>query len=155
MKADEPSVRRPPEVEAEEILAVSRRALHACAAVTTGAVGQKHPVSGGEVDDAGPHLLDDASTFVSEDGRQRSGIPLVADDGVCVADARSDHANAEFIGAKLVDLHLHEGQRGLGGGGDGGSGLHGSPPWVLRFGGDASCFSPSLVTGAWPGWASD
>src|SRR5699024_9174618 len=39
----------------------------------------------------------------TEHGRQRSRVPLVTDDCVCVADAGGDHAHRDFVSTRFIE----------------------------------------------------
>ena len=53
-----------------------------------------------------PNSLDDPGTLMAEHCGQRSGIQLIAHDGVGVADARSDHTHLNLGGARRIENEL-------------------------------------------------
>jgi hypothetical protein len=81
-------------------------------------------VSGIDRGNGAPDGLDDPSTLVTEDRGQRSRIHLIANDRVCVTDARGDKAHPNLAGAKFIEFNLFDGEIGLRLARDGGGDLH-------------------------------
>ncbi len=50
--------------------------------------------------------LDDAGALVTQDHRLRHRVPLIANDGIGVADAGGDDSHSHLICARIVDLEL-------------------------------------------------
>jgi hypothetical protein len=84
---------------------------------------QQHVIAHSHLGDALAHSIYDAGSLVPQNGRERSGVPLVAHDGVGVAHTTGHHLDANLAGTRLVEVKLGHDERLLFLKRDGGSGL--------------------------------
>ncbi|MBA8826801.1 hypothetical protein FHX42_004180 [Saccharopolyspora lacisalsi] len=84
------------EVGLEEMVAVRGAAPDARAAAAARVEGEHDLIAGSDTGDAVTDGFRDPRTLVTEHGRQRHRVPLVADDQVGVAHAGSDHSHEDL-----------------------------------------------------------
>jgi hypothetical protein len=73
--------------------------------------GEEDVVSGDEVGDARANLLDNASSFVPEDDRERGRMDALDDMEIGVADTTRRHANEHLARLRRIELELFDDQR--------------------------------------------
>jgi hypothetical protein len=86
---------------------------------------QQNVVTHGHLGDALAHRINYSGAFVTQHCGKRGGVPLVANNRICVTYATRHHLDAHLTRARLVEIKLGHDERLFFLKRYGGSGLHG------------------------------